>query len=219
MLQKKIYKSISLTFLFFRLSFISHSQSKPNSIIHIDGSDNWDGNFKAIVYHSKKSIKIIYKIKDSVSYRNREDSVIDKQWGRIINDSLLMADKKRLKDTVDLYMDLIENMYTYFSTDSLILDTKKYKKYNTQIKNIFNNYIDTVIQKDATIFLYSPRYEITVNYKNKYNSFFLEAPSAKRYSELYSFIMETFKVYKQLKKNTFLNKIRPLSRYFQSKGI
>lgn len=125
MIQKISFKSIIALLFFLNVWHISYTQRKLNGSIHIDGNHSKGGKFKAIVYNYKKNIKVIYKIEDSISYKANEDSLIEKYLDRYQKDSLLQKDKKRLKDSVDFFINFLEYKYTYYSTDSLWLRARK----------------------------------------------------------------------------------------------
>ncbi|MDB5135912.1 MAG: hypothetical protein JWP37_2515, partial [Mucilaginibacter sp.] len=203
-------KSIWLiVFLFIGLSL--RAQNHDNDFrINIGASNAFKGTiFLMNIYKRADSIKVIYKLKDSVNYKGLFSN---KRYNDLRKYTIAPLNVTANFDTVhNAFMEssAITEKYTYYSKDSIMLNIRTYPSYTNLLEKIVKTSRDelenTKANKDRVV-MDGTHYGFDIIFKSGEKVVQAHSPDPKSHPLLYRLLQTTFNVYRDRKHNEFLDK-------------
>jgi hypothetical protein len=162
--------------------------------------------FSMCITDKGKRMKVVYKVRDSVSVKEEQDTVLAayrKLGMSITNISLQNDTLKGLMQKIDSLM----QFYTYYSMDSITIRKKRNRSYTALMKTILKAPIDTLLQganNRNRIVLDGTRFTFVLQnngYSRKVNA---HSPTKTSHPLLYALVKHTLALYRQKRPLNFL---------------
>jgi hypothetical protein len=200
-----------LLFLFFATNCSISGQSIKERSIEIFASASIDGTkYQIKITTGIDSIKIRYKIRDSTS--TSLDS--DKEFNAHRNYLLSLKNIDFHNDTVVNKLNILESIaekYTFYSKDSIEVSNSDNESYLNLINEVFDSPTDSLnnkIQNKNRIVFDGIQMTFILREKGNQREVHAHSPTAKSHPLLYELIDSSINIYREAKKNDFLNKSR-----------
>jgi hypothetical protein len=202
-----------LLILFFAFSLSSHAQTANGDLsIAITATSSFYGtNMRIIISKYAGSIKVVYKLKDSVNYRgllkNERYKSLEKITRADYNvNTNLDTIRKANKEEQD-----ITEKYTYYNKDSVIVGVNKDTSYTSLLNKISNTTTDSLENKEANknrIVFDGTFFEFNIKSGKDDRTLEVHSPSPQSHPILYKLLTQTIDLYRRIKVNEFLSKNR-----------
>lgn len=165
--------------------------------------------YKIKIKESEDKIFIEIKLADSISKKLHNDKSyikLKKRRSKLTSDN--KAQDIELIKSMALEFDELRDKYTFYKTDTLVLDKELFSKYYNAFNQILSSPTDIILEnkKDKRIVL--DGYNITFIMKTKKHQDILNlnSPNEESHPILIKFLKNTFEMYRNEKKNDFLNR-------------
>ncbi|MFI5451143.1 hypothetical protein ACHMWN_03210 [Pedobacter sp. UC225_61] len=146
-------KRIAIILFFLCSTSVVFGQKKINSSIEIQILKGFGGeDYTLSIYRTNKSIKILYKHRDSVSYKLNNDLEYKKCFELV--DSLLLKNEKYDSNKFILInnrMKAIESSYSYYRKDSLIFKRKVNREFDILLDSVFSSSTEKLENKTPNV--------------------------------------------------------------------
>lgn len=163
--------------------------------------------FFVSILKSSNKIKIVYKIKDSISSKADSDMNLAK-YRKII---LQVSDLSSNHDTVLTYLkkiDSVNHLYTFYSLDSLEFGKKEKKEYNKLLNEVFNSSteaLENAIGNKHRVVLDGISVSFNLSKNGAGRMIYTHSPNLTSHPLLICLLKQTMDLYRGIKKNDFLN--------------
>ena len=197
--------------VFFATTLSSLGQSSKERQIEILASASIDGTeYNIKITTNTDSTKVKFKIRDSVSAKLYND----KEYYAHINYLLSLNNIDLSNDTVLNYLNILESIaekYTFFSEDSIEIANSENEGYLNLINEVLKSPTDSldnkILNKNRIVLdgIYMTFTFIDKDTKRKVSA---RTPTVKSHRLLYELVTSSTSIYRDTKKNDFLNKRR-----------
>jgi hypothetical protein len=168
-----------------------------------------DKGFLIKIFEKENDLLIEYKLADTVSDLLKKD----RKYKRLIKKTILNPNPENI-EYIDIMkyameMDKIRDKYTQYKTDTLFIDNENNQNYinlYSEVTSSSKKVLENSIEGKFRIVLdgYSITFDITT--ETRTDRILLQSPNKESHPILYNFIKETFNIYREEKKNDFLDK-------------
>ena len=194
-------KNKNLLYLFFAVSIalVSCIGMKPVSISMKTGRTFKGRQLFLDIERIDDSIKVKYIILDSISYLLYEDTLFEKSRLSFIG---LDDDDSGKRDSLKIYrsiMDSLEHKYSYFTTDSCMIDKTKYRDYTRIVNVVSHSSKDELLHQEKNKYIVTAdgiafRFQIKVG--NRIKKVAVRSPEKDMYPELTELITKSFDLFR-----------------------
>lgn len=186
-------------------------QEPYSSSIYIRATNSVkNSEFKVYIYEREECFKVVYKIRDSISYRAELDSTLSKYRALIFSNKYQNVSNDT-STTLLMQVDSIIQAYSIYSQDSILIERKKNMNFDSLISTIMSSKSGDLVNDsfnknrlmfDGTII----KFELRDN--QQYRIVYAHSPTVKSHPLLGRLIIEIMNIYRMEKHNGFLNTIQ-----------
>ncbi len=155
--------------------------------------------------------KMLYQLRDAFRYEQFQADSAKHHFGDILS-AIPLDSITPYSENLFIKLDSITNSYSDFSEDSIRFSNKKISAYINLFKEILRTPSDSFEVKPPVgttrIVLHGTSVSFRIREKDKFRAIFAYHPSSTSHPLLYRFLKETIDMYRENKKNDFLNRLR-----------
>ena len=162
------------------------------------------------IKNNSKTTKIVFKIKDSLSFRLENDTNFIAQRNQLLSEEYLDLKKDTIITQIDRLTSLTEK-YKMYSTDSIEIRNEENTKYNSLLDIVFSTPIDRLenqAQNRNRIILDGICMRFLLIDRDNQREAIASTPTINSHPLLYDLIINTLQIYRDNKKNSFLTKTK-----------
>ena len=159
------------------------------------------------IYRSGQDIKIIYKLNDSVSSLINSDTIIE-NYRKIIRDTANHPNKNGIVKNAVTKIEELSEPYTFYSVDSIAFSINDKREFSSLLDSIFNypkERLEKRIINKNRITLDGMKFRFIINNSYAQKVIYIHNPDATSSPMLWQLVHESLDLYRNAKKNSFLN--------------
>lgn len=192
------------------------AQLPKSQTIYIGAESQVNGvAFSMGITDKGKRIKVVYKVRDSISVKEEQDTVLAayRKLGMSIthvspqNDTLIALLQK---------IDSVMQYYTHYSIDSIIVRKNKHKAYASLVQSVLNTPTDNLLQTDKNrnrIVLDGTWFSFLLQCNGCIKKVYAHSPNEESHPLLYALVKNTLGLYRQKRPLSLLLQLNRTNGY------